>query len=278
MYMYILCTCIACVVLCVQVAMMSWWSCWFLMERTLNTETSRDVLHSYLLLVQVTHTHTPQYLGLSPSLPSLTLFFTVSILFFLSPSLIHSLSLSLSLPPSLSPSPSPGHAVTVAILLDHGADIKAHSDRTKDTALSLACSGGRQEVYGLNSHSIERLWTAMITPNWDSLIWVDLNNCWTSFVACPKSCTCIFRRHVHVHVIQGSTDHDVFSRWWRFCYRKELTSNTAMCRTTPPSLSLPPEGMSIPSRCSSEPELTSIQGERDLRLPQHRLHVHVPKP
>ena len=43
---------------------------------------------------------------------------------------------------------SAGHAVTVAILLDHSADIEAQSDRTKDTALSLACSGGRQEVGG----------------------------------------------------------------------------------------------------------------------------------
>ena len=41
---------------------------------------------------------------------------------------------------------SAGHAITVAILLDHNADIEAQSDRTKDTALSLACSGGRQEV------------------------------------------------------------------------------------------------------------------------------------
>lgn len=39
-----------------------------------------------------------------------------------------------------------GHASTVEILLDHGAEIEAQSDRTKDTALSLACSGGRQEV------------------------------------------------------------------------------------------------------------------------------------
>ena len=36
--------------------------------------------------------------------------------------------------------------MTVTILLDHNADIEAQSDRTKDTALSLACSGGRQEV------------------------------------------------------------------------------------------------------------------------------------
>lgn len=32
------------------------------------------------------------------------------------------------------------------ILLDKGGDIEAQSERTKDTPLSLACSGGRQEV------------------------------------------------------------------------------------------------------------------------------------
>jgi ankyrin repeat protein len=31
-------------------------------------------------------------------------------------------------------------------LLDHGADMEAQSERTKDTPLSLACSGGRFEV------------------------------------------------------------------------------------------------------------------------------------
>lgn len=44
-----------------------------------------------------------------------------------------------------------GHASTVQMLLDHGADIEAQSDRTKDTALSLACSGGRQEVELIDS-------------------------------------------------------------------------------------------------------------------------------
>lgn len=39
-----------------------------------------------------------------------------------------------------------GHAGAVQILLDNGADIEAQSERTKDTALSLACSGGRYEV------------------------------------------------------------------------------------------------------------------------------------
>jgi hypothetical protein len=34
----------------------------------------------------------------------------------------------------------------VDILLNHGADIEAQSERTKDTPLSLACSGGRYEV------------------------------------------------------------------------------------------------------------------------------------
>jgi len=41
---------------------------------------------------------------------------------------------------------SGGYPVTVAILLEHNADIEAQSDRTKDTALSLACSGGKQEA------------------------------------------------------------------------------------------------------------------------------------
>ena len=42
-----------------------------------------------------------------------------------------------------------GHATTCQILLDNGAEIEAQSDRTKDTALSLACSSGRQEVVEL---------------------------------------------------------------------------------------------------------------------------------
>lgn len=39
-----------------------------------------------------------------------------------------------------------GHSMTVAVLLEHNADIEAQTDRTKDTSLSLACSSGRQEV------------------------------------------------------------------------------------------------------------------------------------
>uniref|UniRef100_A0A8C9G5R5 K Homology domain-containing protein n=1 Tax=Pavo cristatus TaxID=9049 RepID=A0A8C9G5R5_PAVCR len=42
-----------------------------------------------------------------------------------------------------------GHVGVVEILLDNGADIEAQSERTKDTPLSLACSGGRQEVKSL---------------------------------------------------------------------------------------------------------------------------------
>lgn len=42
-----------------------------------------------------------------------------------------------------------GHVSTCHILLEHEADIEAQSDRTKDTALSLACSSGRQEVVEL---------------------------------------------------------------------------------------------------------------------------------
>ena len=39
-----------------------------------------------------------------------------------------------------------GHEKVVRILLNHHADIEAQSERTKDTPLSLACSGGRYEV------------------------------------------------------------------------------------------------------------------------------------
>lgn len=39
-----------------------------------------------------------------------------------------------------------GHVEVVEILLEHGGDIEAQSERTKDTPLSLACSGGRYEV------------------------------------------------------------------------------------------------------------------------------------
>ena len=42
-----------------------------------------------------------------------------------------------------------GHTATCHILLENGAEIEAQSDRTKDTALSLACSSGRQEVVEL---------------------------------------------------------------------------------------------------------------------------------
>lgn len=39
-----------------------------------------------------------------------------------------------------------GHANIVGRLLENDAMIEAQSERTKDTALSLACSGGRQDV------------------------------------------------------------------------------------------------------------------------------------
>ncbi|KAG8184302.1 hypothetical protein JTE90_008987 [Oedothorax gibbosus] len=39
-----------------------------------------------------------------------------------------------------------GHAGVVEILLNHSVDIEAPAERTKDTALSMACSGGRYEV------------------------------------------------------------------------------------------------------------------------------------
>lgn len=46
-----------------------------------------------------------------------------------------------------------GHVGVVEVLLDKGGDIEAQSERTKDTPLSLACSGGRQEVNTLTSSS-----------------------------------------------------------------------------------------------------------------------------
>jgi ankyrin repeat protein len=39
-----------------------------------------------------------------------------------------------------------GHTEVCKILLEHGCKVDAQSERTKDTALSLACSGGRKEV------------------------------------------------------------------------------------------------------------------------------------
>ena len=36
-----------------------------------------------------------------------------------------------------------GHAGVVKVLAEKKADLEAQSDRTKDTPLSLACSGGR---------------------------------------------------------------------------------------------------------------------------------------
>lgn len=39
-----------------------------------------------------------------------------------------------------------GHGGVVEILLNNMAEIEAQSERTKDTPLSLACSGGRYEV------------------------------------------------------------------------------------------------------------------------------------
>lgn len=46
-----------------------------------------------------------------------------------------------------------GHTDVVEILLEHGADIEAQSERTKDTPLSLACSGGRYEVSSVCTYS-----------------------------------------------------------------------------------------------------------------------------
>ena len=39
-----------------------------------------------------------------------------------------------------------GHMEVVEMLVDIGANMESQSERTKDTPLSLACSGGRYEV------------------------------------------------------------------------------------------------------------------------------------
>lgn len=46
-----------------------------------------------------------------------------------------------------------GHEKVVEILLNHNADLEAQSERTKDTPLSLACSGGRYEV-NIHKHNL----------------------------------------------------------------------------------------------------------------------------
>jgi ankyrin repeat domain-containing protein 17 len=42
-----------------------------------------------------------------------------------------------------------GHKKIVELLLNHVADMEAQSERTKDTALSFACTKGRYEVVDL---------------------------------------------------------------------------------------------------------------------------------
>jgi len=62
-----------------------------------------------------------------------------------------------------------GHEKVVEILLTHGADIEAQSERTKDTPLSLACSGGRYEVCRTDCTSIcveDDQKSAFITPSY----------------------------------------------------------------------------------------------------------------
>lgn len=54
-----------------------------------------------------------------------------------------------------------GHVGVVEVLLDKGGDIEAQSERTKDTPLSLACSGGRQEV----THNIQTLYFNFFSSN-----------------------------------------------------------------------------------------------------------------
>lgn len=50
-----------------------------------------------------------------------------------------------------------GHEKVVEILLNHNADIEAQSERTKDTPLSLACSGGRYEVRKIKTYILAKI-------------------------------------------------------------------------------------------------------------------------
>lgn len=68
-------------------------------------------------------------------------------------------------PPGFTPlilAATAGHVGVVEVLLDKGGDIEAQSERTKDTPLSLACSGGRQEVSVTSSPPF----TIKIMPLW----------------------------------------------------------------------------------------------------------------
>ena len=42
-----------------------------------------------------------------------------------------------------------GHVEICRVLIEANAKVDAQADRTKDTPLSMACSGGRKEVVGL---------------------------------------------------------------------------------------------------------------------------------
>lgn len=65
-----------------------------------------------------------------------------------------------------------GHVGVVEVLLDKGGDIEAQSERTKDTPLSLACSGGRQEVNAVSVYPHGR--DVFCSPAFN----VDYHLCW----------------------------------------------------------------------------------------------------
>lgn len=69
-----------------------------------------------------------------------------------------------------------GHEKVVDLLLNHNADIEAQSERTKDTPLSLACSGGRYEVLDRYDKTVSRLTSYWLTQNifrfrWQTYYW-----------------------------------------------------------------------------------------------------------
>ena len=82
---------------------------------------------------------------------------------------------------------SAGHVVTVTVLLEHGANIEAVSDRTKDTALSLACSGGRQEVCGGGW-----VWVCVYACGCGCGCVDGVSVCVVCVLVCMHSCVCVW--------------------------------------------------------------------------------------
>lgn len=125
-----------------------------------------------------------------------------------------------------------GHVGVVEILLDKGGDIEAQSERTKDTPLSLACSGGRQEVKNIPpSLSVKTKAVCVCSVCFRFGIFFNAP-VKTAFVLKVNSC---------LH----------HCRWWSCCCSVGLIRSTVMCLTTPPSAWRHQGATSTSSRSSS---------------------------